>query len=231
MDTNNNTTKTAAAAAAGEPYPGFAAEKAALDARAEAFRRAAAGPVPGPLRDAYAAAPPSLHGFTLQPVTMGLHPLLAQLGSPQLVITRFLREEFARAEAGVAEAVTLAAAFQRVAQEVRPEAELLVETVFAFTRPAAELRLILAHGRELFREVAMREIADRLHPGQFDELQQLVSRHYAASFNTAVPYAAPAPPADGPVFTKPPAPATASAGGCTFWARLCAIFPCRKRTP
>ena len=211
--------------ATGEPYPGFHREKAALDARVEAFRRAAANPVPGPLRAAYAAEPPSLHGFTLQPVTLGLHPLLVQLGSPLLELTRIVREEFTRVGGIVDEAAAIAAALKRIAVEVRPEIELLVETVFVFTRPVAELRFLLAAGREIFREVAMREIADRLHPVQFDELQQLVSQHYAASFDTALSYAPPAA-GPGPVFTKPPAPApaTASAGGSTFWARLCAIF-------
>jgi len=212
--------------AASEPYPGYAREKAALDARVDAARRAAASPLPGPLREAFAAEPPSLHGFTLQPVTMGLHPILVRLGSPLLEVIRILREELTRDDgadestpdlAAAARTARLSRAQSRLATEVKAEEEALVETVYAFTRPIAEIRALLNKGRDLFRETALRAIADRLHPAQFGELQQLVSRHYAASFATALPYQAPRGPDDGrTVFTPPPArPTMASAGGST----------------
>jgi len=158
------------------PYPGFAAEKAALEARITASTRAGAAVLPGPLREAFAGEPPQAHGFTLQPVTMGLHPLLVKIGSPLLDIVRILREEFSRDDGADVSTPELAAAAQRarlknanlrIAAEIKAEEEALVETVFCFVTDVRELRQIMAKGREVFREVAMRKIGDRLHPAHF----------------------------------------------------------------
>lgn len=207
------------------PYPGFAREKAALDAKVAAATRAASAPLPGPLREAFAGEAPVLHGFTLQPVTMGLHPLLVKLGSPLLDIVRIMREELGSQEgdaaltpeaASAARAERLQKAQARILTEITADEEALVETVFCFVTATTELRQILAKGRDTFREVAMRTIGDRLHPAQFAELQQAVSAHYAASFATAIQHEAAKGKDDGTVFTAPPAkPMTASAGGST----------------
>lgn len=210
------------------PYPGFAAEKAALEARIAAATRAGSAPLPGPLRDAFAGDAPGAHGFTLQPVTMGLHPLLVKIGSPLLDVVRIMREELS-AEDGAdvstpellnaARAVRLQKAQARIAAEITADEEALVETVFCFVTDVKELRQIMAKGRDTFREVAMRAIGDRLHPAHFGELQRLVSAHYAGSFATALAHEAPKGKDDGTVFTAPPAtPTTASAGGSTSLA-------------
>lgn len=206
------------------PYPGFAREKAALDARVALATRAGATPLPGPLREAFAGDPPSLHGFTLQPVTMGLHPLLVKLNSPLLEIVRIMREalsdgidgdkDLTPEEATAARAARLIKAHRRIAAEVKAEDETMVETVFAFVTPITDLRQILAKGRDVFREAALRAVGDKLHPVQFAELQQAVGAHYAASFATALQYEAAKSGEDGTVFTVPPAmPTTALAGG------------------
>lgn len=204
------------------PYPGFAAEKAALELRIAAAASASAAPLPGPLREAFAGDAPAAHGFTLQPVSMGLHPLLVKIGSPLLDVVRIMREVLADGhyegmtpdEAKAERARLLAVAQARIAAEITAEEEVLVETVFCFVTDVKDLRQIMAKGRETFREVAMRTIGDRLHPAHFAELQQLVSAHYAASFATALQHEAQKGKDDGTVFIAPPAtPTTASAGG------------------
>ena len=214
-----------AAALSPEPYPGYQAELAALEARAAAARRAAAAPLPGPLREAFAGEPVTVHGFTLQPVTMGLHPILVRIGSPLLEVIRIMREELTRADGAdestpallaAAREARLAKALRRIETEIKAEEETLVETVFAFLRPVAEIRALLNQGRAVFRETALRQVADKLHPAQFAELQRAVSTHYSASFATALSYQAPKEESDkGTVFTMPPLTATASGGGST----------------
>lgn len=207
------------------PYPGFAVEKSALEAKVAAANRAGSAPLPGPLREAFAGEPPSAHGFALQPVSMGLHPLLVKIGSPLLDVVRIMREEFSRDDgadvstpelAAAAQAVRLKKSQARIAAEIKADEETLVETVFCFVTDVRELRQIMAKGRETFREVAMRTIGDKMHPAHFAELQQLVSAHYAASFATALGHEAQKGKDDGTVFTAPPARlTTASAGGST----------------
>ena len=215
--------------AVSEPYPGYHAEVAALEARRTAALRASTAPLPGPLREAFASGLPSLHGFTLQPVTMGLHAILVRVKSPLLEVTRIIREELGRddgadiatsAQKEAVYQVRFTRAMERVKTEVQAEEEALVETVFAFLRPVAEIRSLLNAGAGLFRETALREVADKLTARQFQELQQLVSRHFTASFATAVHYQAKRPEEDaGTVFTKPLAehPKTDSAGGSPSW--------------
>ena len=209
-----------------KPYPGYAREVAALAARVEAANRAHAEPFPGPLHAAMVAAPPVVHGFTLQPVEMGLLILLKRLNSPLLDVVRILREELTRQDdadestpelAAAARAARQKRANDRLTAEIKTEDENFVETVYCFVKPVAEVRALLATGREKFREAAQREIADKLHPVKFAELQAAVGEHYAASFATAVQYEPPKGKDDGTVFTQPPAAVkTGSAGGSTL---------------
>ncbi len=223
------------AAAAGEtfePYPGYHREVAALQAKVDLAQVVMNGnPVPGPLREAFAGELPVVHGFTLQPVIMALHPLLVQIDSPLLAIARIWREEFApkNGEMPISDPVAAEAdnearcnhALARIASEIKAEDYLLMETAFVFVRPEPELRALLASGREKFREAAIASVG-QLHQVKFDQLLQAVSKHYSASFATAVNYE---PPAAGEGnFRMPPASATGSAGGSSCWARLCGIF-------
>ena len=217
-----------------QPYPGYARELAALQAKRLAAIRAAAAPLPGPLREAFAGTLPQVHGFTLHPVVLGLHPVLVELESPMLDMIRIIREEQAREDGAdistpdaelMATQIRLGRAMTRIAAEVKADDVAVVESVYAFTRPIAEIRALLQTGRENYRETAMVTIADTLHPVQFAELQKAVSAHYSASFATAIHYTTPARPGDNSVFTKPPArKATGWAGGCTWWARWRGIF-------
>lgn len=205
-----------------KPYPGYAREKAALDAKVLAAESAAAGPLPGPLREAFAGDPPSVHGFSLQPVKMGLHVMLVKIGSPLLDVVKILREELTREDgvdvstpalSAAARQARLARANDRIAA-MEADAEGLIETVFCFVRPLAALRKLWAAGRPAFREAAHAAIGDALTAGQFADLQRAVSAHYAASFATVVKYEAPKGEGDGTVFSGPPAEmTTASAGG------------------
>lgn len=204
------------------PYPGYARELAAMQAKIAAANRAQSEPLPGPLREAFAPEPQPIHGYTLQPVEMGMAILLKRLNSPLLDVVRIMREELTRADdadestpelAASARAARLARAQARLAAEMKADDEAFVETVYCFVKPSAEVRALLATGRDKFREAALREIG-KLHPVHFAELQAAVSAHYAGSFATAVQYEAPAGKDDGTVFTPPPAGAmTASAGG------------------
>ena len=208
-----------------KPYPGYAREAAALAAKVAAANRAHAEPFPGPLHEAVVAEPQVLHGFTLQPVEMGLLIILKRIGSPLLDVVRIMREELTREDdadestpelAAAARTARQARAHARLVTELKADDESFVETVYCFVRPIAEVRALLATGRDKFRETAQREIGDKLHPKQFAELQAVVSAHYVASFATAVHYEPPKGKDDGSVFTPPPAAGkTASAGGST----------------
>ena len=204
------------------PYPGYAREKAALEERVAKANLARSNPLPGPLREAFAGEPRTLHGFTLQPVAMGLQAILVRIKSPLLDVVRIMQEELTR-EDGADESTPELAARVRAGRFTKARSRLdrlkvaeeeLVETVFCFVHPPDHLRGLLDQGRPAFREAAMREIGDRLHPAAVRDLEQAVSAHYAASFVTAVEYTAPTGKDDGTVFTPPPpAPKTASAGG------------------
>jgi hypothetical protein len=205
-----------------KPYPGYARELAAMQDKIRKANAAHDNPLPGPLLEAFAGEPVRLHGFTLQPVTMGLVALLKRLQSPLLAVVQVMREELTR-EDGADESTPelaartrearLAAANIRIAA-LSADDEALVETIFAFVHPVDRVRSLLNAGRDKFREAALAEIADKLHPLQVMELQQAVAAHYAGSFATAVQYEARQEKADGTVFTPPPAgPTTVSAGG------------------
>ncbi|MGA3266835.1 MAG: hypothetical protein ABSE16_08430 [Verrucomicrobiota bacterium] len=215
-----------------ELYPGYLAEKAALEERGRLAGIARSNPLPGPLREAYAGEPRVVCGFTLQPVTMGLQALLVRINSPLLEVVRTMREELTR-EDGMDESTPELASQVRAQRMERatkrigalnPPQEAAVETVFCFVRPQAELRKALDAGRAAFREGAMQFVADKLHPLQFAELQRAVAEHYAASFATVVNYAAPKGKDDGTVFTPPPAETTVSAGGSRSSEPSCATF-------
>jgi len=170
--------------------------------------------LPGPLREAFADGSRTVGGHTLLPVTLGLTAILGQINSPLLDVLRIMREcmtedvgvagDSAEARAK-AHKLRMANADQRIA-EIKGDEAAAVETVFCFLTPPAELRRLLAAGRDKFRETALAALADKLHPVVLAELQRAIGVHYMASFATVVQYGA--AQKEGEVFTAPPAERT-----------------------
>lgn len=212
-----------------KPYPGYAREKAAIDRKIADSQRAAAVPLPGPLREAFTDGTRTVGDYVLLPVTLGMTAVLDQLDSPLLQILRILREEFAKpsehqdnpasTDGAAAHQKQMAAANARILKEVKGGPLSNVETVYCFLTPPAKLRRLLGSndeaGRLRFREAAMAELGDRLHPSELADLQQACARHYTDSFATIVQYNAKAPESGEDVFFSAPAAGTttASAGG------------------
>jgi hypothetical protein len=174
--------------------------------REASYAAAAAAPLPGPLREAFAGEPRTVGGFTLQPVTAGLVAVLARIQSPVFDVIRVVR-------AHADEHLTPAQLAALLETEIQSEPEAMIETVFAFVTPAKERRALLDRGRAVWREAAMDRIGDALHPAQLADLERAVGEHFAASFATVVQYEARREGRE-PGFPLPPATsATASAGG------------------
>ena len=181
------------------PYPGYAAERAALDARVAAADKARAAALPGPMREAFAGEPRHLYGQTLQPVTAGLEAILTRIDSPLLPTFAVILASHGKPPEEVRAAIEAA---------VKPAPDALIETAFCFTRPARELRGLLDKGRLAFREAAMDAIGDKLNQVQLALLYKACSEHYAQCFVTAISYEAARSETDGTVFTQPPAETT-----------------------
>ncbi len=178
-----------------------------LDRRAGILSARAAA-LPGPLRAAFAADPPVVHGFTLQPVCAGLVAFLERIQSPFLAIIRLRAANGGRLTA------------EQVAKQVKCEPEAAIETAFCFVTPTRDLYAALADGRESFKMLAVEKIG-RLHPRQLSDLQQACGLHFAASFDTVVEYEADKPEGEGGGGFPSPAArkTTGSAGGSTSSAR------------
>jgi hypothetical protein len=210
--------------------------RAYLERAAGQFReqnRAAAAPLPGPLREAFAGSPPTvlINGKTvpLQPVSLGLNAALTFINSPLLEVVRIMREEFTRPavapetqnpdptpeDVAAAKFARIQAAEERIAAEIKVAPEQIAETVYCFLHTSSELRALMDRGARQFREAAMVELGDVLHPVEMGQLQQAVAAHYAASFGTVVNHEKGGQAGSaGEVFTPPPAARmTASAGG------------------
>jgi hypothetical protein len=204
---NNETTKPETA---GEPYAGYQQEILALEKKLAELRAAAAAPLPGPLREAFAGDPPKVGAFALMPVTAGLVVILVRINSPLLDIVRIYRANAGLGTDAIADII---------GKELKPEPEQWIETVFCFVTEIRKLRALLAQGREAFREQALQEIGDKLHPTELAELEKACGAHFASSFATIVEHEA-SKGSGGEFFTQPPAePMTASAGGSTSSAK------------
>ena len=191
--------------------------------------RSADAVLPGPLSEAFAdGSRTARRAQTLRPVTLGLVAILDRIHSPLLDVIRILREEMKKPVPDVdettsegrtqAHACRMKLANERMKTEIKADDESSVETVFCFLRPPAELRKLLAIGRQHFREVAMAQFGDIIHPKELDLLQQAAAGHYAASYATVISHepGGTRTPGEGEVFTPPPAvPKTGSVGGLT----------------
>lgn len=189
----------AAIPAVEELYPGYREELRRSEARHQKMEQAAANPLPGPLFDAYAHLPETIAGLTIRPLVHYDFVLLKQLDSPLL---RHLR-----------------AATDGAETPPTPYGDDEgYELIFLFTRPARDAAAILARGRSVFRRAAVEMIGMNVSPADTALLMKAVEREVLRAFATVVNYE-PRAPADGTVFTPPPAaPATDSAGGSTISA-------------
>lgn len=213
----------AAAAPVAELYPGHAAELAARAAEKSLAAGASAAPLPGALREAFAGEPPTLHGFTFQPVRMRLHVILTRIESPLLSSLRIFQEELVREDGldeSTPEMATAALRERQRRADARIEAQkddgtAMCETIFCFTRPAREIEDILngPNGRTHLRELAMEKVGDAVTVPEFMDLKRLAGAWYLASFATRLGFEArPLEGGETTVFTPPPV-GTAPAGG------------------
>lgn len=203
------------------PYPGYAREKAAIDAKVAAAARMRGEPLPGALREAFAGEPRRLHGFTFQPVNAWLIAILRRIGSPIVDIVKIYR---AHGEA-LAEAHKITDKKEREAEvkrihdlildeqrKLEPAPEAAMETVFAFVIEVEKCQELLDRNRNYFTTSA-RKLLGVLHPNVLADLEKACGEHFAASFSTGLNISAvQKDDGGGTVFTQPPA-MTESAGG------------------
>ena len=168
--------------------------------------------LPGPLAEAFADGSRTIGGHKLLPVTLGLVAILDQIKSPLLDVIRIMRESLGATVGGdesttegktAAHAARMKLANERIVKEIKADDAASVETVFCFLHHPAELRKILATGRDHFREHAMATLGDVVHPVTLAKLQQAVAGHYAASYATVIQHGD--KPKEGEVFIPPPA--------------------------
>lgn len=200
-----------------EMYSGYAEDLKKREELAARIEQAHAAVLPGALREAFAGDPPSLKAaeggpeFKLQPVTLGLAANLERIKSPLLEVVRIIREVFSNSEGDQRTEL-----IKQKVSALKFDEEQIAETVFVFTRPQKRVRKLLDAGRDAFREAAMDELGDKLHPTQMAALQRACAQHYVASFATIISYSAP-PAENGEAVFPPPSPsgATGSVGGST----------------
>lgn len=217
-----------------ELYPGHTEEQRKREELKARIERAHATVLPGALRLAFAGndcvtATAGEKEYKLQPVTLGMTANLERIKSPLLDMVRIMREVFSdqsRDREGAGNPLAqrdgsvddlLKKVTKRVAA-LKFEEEQIAETVFIFINPPKKVRQLLEGGPRAFREAAMDELGDKLHPAQMAALQRACSQHYVASFATIIGYGVQPPEGNGEghaVSFRPPSPsgATGSVGG------------------
>jgi hypothetical protein len=207
-----------------ELYPGHAEEQRKREELTARIERAHSTVLPGALRAAFGGDITAKAGpndeFTLQPVTLGLAANLERIKSPLLDVVRVVREVFSRKSENEGQKPEDAQArldlVKQKISELEFEEEQIAETVFVFINSPKRVRQLLEKGAHAFREAAMEEIGDKLHPTQMAALQRACSQHYVASFATIIGYGVPPTESKGDeVSFPPPSPsaATGSVGG------------------
>ncbi len=204
------------------PYPGYAAEMAAIEAKAANSLRARSEPLPGALSEAFAGSPRVVHGFTFLPVTAWMVAILKRIGSPLLELIKIYQSHSKEIDAALQitdaalrskelERVHVLIAAEQAGIAMSPDSAL--ETVFVFVTLASKCQSILdlVDGRKSFTQEA-RALLGHLHPLILCELEAACGEHFADSFATALRVAPVQQENGGTVFTAPPA-GTASAGG------------------
>ncbi|HSY42848.1 MAG TPA: hypothetical protein VK811_02990 [Candidatus Acidoferrum sp.] len=211
-----------------ELYQGHAEDQRKREELASRIERAHAAVLPGALREAFggeaARGPLETGALGLQPVTLGLTANLERIKSPLLDIVRIMREVFSGSREGNAsqreegEGDPRMELIRQKVSELKFDEEQIAETVFIFTRPQKRVRKLLDAGHDTFREAAMDELGDKLHPTQIAALQRACAQHYVASFATIISYGSPPVENGEAVFHLPsPSNATGSVGGLTSW--------------
>jgi hypothetical protein len=203
-----------------ELYSGHAEDQQKREELAVRIERAHSTVLPGALREAFAGedahGPLEAGAPRLEPVTLGLTANLERIKSPLLDIIRIMREVFSAPREDCEEDGS-DRRMELVRQKISAlkfDEEQIAETVFVFTRPQKRVRKLLDAGRVAFREAAMDELGDKLHPTQMAALQRACAQHYVASFATIVSYGTPAAENGEAVFPPPsPSGATGSVGG------------------
>ena len=186
-----------------ELYPGFRKEARAAAKRAQGMSEAAAEPLPGPLREAFAPEPVQAGGLRVRPLVHYDFVILRRLDSPLLK--------------QLAAAADKARGRKKSANAETPWTdEDGYEMIYQFTRPAEEVAAFFARygvqARARFREVALREIGFKLGPVEVAALIPAVVSAFMNAFSTRVKFEPKDPGGDGG-FQSPPPGATASAGG------------------
>ena len=203
-----------------ELYQGQAEDERKREELAARIERAHSAVLPGALREAFAGNPLTLplspnggegnSQAKLQPVTLGLTANLERIKSPLLEVVRIMREVFSGSREGDKRTELI----RQKVSELKFDEEQIAETVFVFTRPQKRIRKLLDAGRDTFRETAMDELGDKLHPTQMAALQRACAQHYIASFATIISYGSPPVENGEAVFPRPsPGGATGSVGG------------------
>lgn len=200
--------------ATAEPYAGFNEDQRKREELKTRIERAQAAILPGALREAFAGEPAQAGGYQLQPVTLGLTASLERIKSPLLEVIRIMRETFSRDSGAEISTDERLARIKEKVGTLKFEEEQIAETIFIFMRPPGRVRKLLDSGRDKFRETAMEELGDKLHPTQMAALQRACAQHYVQSFATIIGYGTPPSEGDGLVFPPPsPGAVTGSVGG------------------
>lgn len=158
--------------------------------RVLAADRAAAEPLPGPLKDAFCGEPVTVGGLTIRKAVHADWVILERLNSP-------IYQEFLEAQKpeGSRDPVKWSQAEQ-------------FELVYLFTRPVLEAKEILDAGRKAFSDEAFKACSD-LSTAEFLALVGGASRALVKNFQTAVSHEPEQKGEDGsnpfPVAGQPPA--------------------------
>ena len=208
LKTDQTIRLTAAQAAAYKPSKVQQSTLAKIEHTAAKNKKAGTQPFPGPLRQAFATTPPEILGVKLLPITLGHMVILADCKNPMLDAVR-LGMALAAAKDD-AEKKRLAAE----GEKINWPALQVVEALFIFSQPTAELRRMLANGGPSAILGAAIVLADQLPPFPHQVISQALSAHYMQSMVTSLSIEPDADPEDKKKsFTSKTT--TASAGAST----------------
>jgi len=144
------------------------------------LQEAASAPLPGPLRDAFAAEPPNILGIVLQPVSAAHIAILTQIHNPFVEGIRY------GILAGNAATKKEKDAYAKKATQIKDTVEDAVEVLYLFSLTPSEARLMLDRGRDAIRAAALELMDHRLPPIELGGLGGMLAAHYLASFSTQI---------------------------------------------
>jgi hypothetical protein len=151
--------------------------------KARLSREAATAPLPGPLREAFAAPPRQLMGLELQPVTATHVAALVEIQNPFVDGIRF------GLLAASAKTAKEKAAYAKKAEAVKNTIEDAIEVLLLFTSTPECIRARLRDGRQAIRETT-RALMDTLTPVPLEWLASALADHYMRSFATCIQHQA-----------------------------------------